>query len=297
MFQHKIIGFWAAVILAIGLSACSKHDHNGELAAASKAMSNETVTQSKLPANAKTYLVATEASYAPYEFRGEHGEVIGFDVDLLTAIGEKQGFKVQFLTRPWDGIFDTLNTGERDIVAASVRITDERKQTMDFSDPYYAGSLAFAVREDSGIKSIADLRGKKIAVLRGSAGIEDLPKSVSSGTTAVEDATLYLAFKTMVAGKADAAYGDIGVLQYHMKGVPDQKLLIIKDPNAKLDAVGFVVKKGRKDLLNQINAGLKEVIADGTYDKIAAKWFGKDAEPLPTQSAASEPAAASAPKQ
>jgi len=76
----------------------------------------------------KEYVVGTDASYAPFEFQTDKGEIVGFDVEVLTAVAAKGGFKVKFVNTPWEGIFATLDQGDRDILASSITITDERKK-------------------------------------------------------------------------------------------------------------------------------------------------------------------------
>ena len=274
----KKISFCAALATLLGLVGCAdQHEANAMPETTTQASSAPTA--SKLPATAPTYLVATEASYAPYEFRGANGEIIGFDVDLLTAIGEKQGFKVQFLSRPWDGIFDTLKDGERDIVGAATEITEERKQTMDVSDPYLETRQLVVVKDSAAdIKVFEDLKTKTVATQAGTT-VDILKALQGSEDKVVVTNTQYLAFKELLAGRVDAAFGEEGVMQYYVSSlspeISKEKLRVIPYVRAEKAYLGFYVKKGRTDLLNQINAGVKEVQADGTYQKIHDKWFGK----------------------
>ena len=86
--------------------------------------------------NSKTYIVAIDGTYAPFEFM-ENEQIIGFSRDTLDAVAEKEGMKFEYKNTPWEAIFATLNKGDSDIVSASVTITDERKQSFDFTDPYF----------------------------------------------------------------------------------------------------------------------------------------------------------------
>ena len=87
------------------------------------------------PAPARVYVVGTDAAYAPFESQNEKGEIVGFDIDVVKAIAAKAGMEVKFVNTPWEGIFNALNQGDRDFLVSAVTITDERKQTMDFSTP------------------------------------------------------------------------------------------------------------------------------------------------------------------
>ncbi len=294
----KKISFCLAVMAILGLGGCTDQSaHQAKVVPASNVQAaSSAATASKLPANAPTYLVATEASYAPYEFRGASGEIIGFDVDLLTAIGEKQGFKVQFLSRPWDGIFDTLSSGERDIVGAATEITEERKQTMDVSDPYLETRQLAVVKDSAAdIKVFEDLKTKTVATQAGTT--VDILKALQGSADKVKVTnTQYLAFRDLLAGKVDAAFGEEGVMQYYVTSLPPEyskeKLRVIPYVRSEKAYLGFYVKKGRTDLLNQINAGLKQVKADGTYQKIHEKWFGKQQLSKTLEQTAAEAASA-----
>ena len=115
----------AAIAAALMLGACSKSDSSQAAASA--------------PAAEKAYVVATDATYAPFEYLDDN-QVVGFSKDILEAIAANQGIKFDFANTPWEGIFATLGKGDSDIVSSSVTITDERKGQMDFSDPYFEAS-------------------------------------------------------------------------------------------------------------------------------------------------------------
>ena len=82
-------------------------------------------------------VVGTDAAYAPFESQNEKGEIVGFDIDVVKAVAQKAGLEVKFVNTPWEGIFNALQQGDRDLLVSAVTITDERKQTMDFSAPYF----------------------------------------------------------------------------------------------------------------------------------------------------------------
>ena len=114
--------------------------------------------------------VGTNAEYPPFESVDETGKVIGLDIDVMNAIAKAAGFEVEFVNTRWDGIFVALSSGEFDAVASAATITDERKQAVDFSDPYFNAGQVLSVKQDSDITSLDDLAGKRVGVQLGTTG-------------------------------------------------------------------------------------------------------------------------------
>ncbi len=117
-----------------------------------------------------TVKVGTNAEYPPFESVDANGKIIGFDIDLMNAIGKAAGFTPQFTNTKWDGIFVALASGEFDAVSSAVTITEERKQAMAFSDPYFNAGQMIAVKTDSTVTKPKDLAGKKVGVQLGTTG-------------------------------------------------------------------------------------------------------------------------------
>jgi len=110
-------------------------------------------------------VVATDATWPPMEYVDENKNIVGFDIDLVNEIAKAQGFEVEFKNTAWDGIFAGLATGNYQVIASSVTITDERKETMDFSDGYVNAGQVLVVRKDTtGVTTLADMVGKKSAL-------------------------------------------------------------------------------------------------------------------------------------
>ncbi|MCP9757857.1 basic amino acid ABC transporter substrate-binding protein [Aquitalea sp. S1-19] len=225
----------------------------------------------------KTYVVGSDAAYAPFEFQNDKGEVVGFDMDVLNAVAEKGGFKVKVINTPWEGIFATLEQGDRDIIVSSVTITDERKQSMDFSSPYFeARQLIATGKGGETIKSFQDLKGKKVAVQTGTTGDEVVQNLL--GKTSVDIKRFEstpLALKELENGGVQAVVGDNGVVQNYVSNNPSSNLRMVEDTQSfQPEFYGMAVKKGNQALLDKLNAGIQAIKADGTYDKIHAKYFG-----------------------
>ncbi|MBM3116342.1 basic amino acid ABC transporter substrate-binding protein [Jeongeupia naejangsanensis] len=230
------------------------------------------------PAHAaeKTYQVATDAAYAPFESLNEKQQAVGFDIDVLSAVAAKAGFKVKFINTPWEGIFATLSTGDRDVVASAVTITPERKQTMDFSDPYFEAKQLIAIGPNSKIAKFADLKGKKIGVQTGTTGDEIVQKLVGKTNPDIRRfESTPLALKELLNGGVDAVVADNGVVVNFIANNKNDKLKVVDDTSFAKEYYGFAVKKGNKEMLAKINKGLATIKADGTYDKIYKKYFGK----------------------
>ena len=125
---------------------------------------------------ARVYVVGTDAAYAPFESQDEKGEIVGFDIDVVKAIALKAGIEVKFINTPWEGIFNALNQGDRDLLVSAVTITDERKQTMDFTNPYFDAQQLIAVKETSKVAKFDDLKKLKVGVQTGTTGDEAVTK-------------------------------------------------------------------------------------------------------------------------
>ncbi|MEQ6292515.1 basic amino acid ABC transporter substrate-binding protein [Vogesella sp. GCM10023246] len=225
----------------------------------------------------KEYVVGTDASYAPFEFQNDKQEIVGFDMDVLTAVAAKGGFKVKFVNTPWEGMFATLPQGDRDILSSAITITDERKQSMDFSDPYFEARQLIAVGKGvADVKSFADLKAKKVAVQTGTTGDEVVQKLLGKTNPNIKRfESMPLALKELEGGGVDAAVGDNGVVANYVANNPQHGMVTVEDTKSFApEYYGFAVNKGNKELLDKINAGIKAVKADGTYDQIFKKYFG-----------------------
>ena len=108
-------------------------------------------------AEVKEYVVGTDAAYAPFEFENDQKQAEGFDIDVVTAIADKAGIKVKFINTPWEGIFASLNNGDRDALVSASTITDERKASMDFSEPYFEARQLIVVAKDAKVAKFGDL--------------------------------------------------------------------------------------------------------------------------------------------
>lgn len=256
----------SAGLVAVGLilAACGKKEAPAPVAAPAPA-----------PAPAKVYVVGTDAAYAPFESQNEKGEIVGFDIDVVKAVAAKAGIEVKFVNTPWEGIFNTLAQGDRDLLVSAITITDERKQTMDFSAPYFDAKQLIAVKETSKIKALADLKKLKVGVQTGTTGDEVVTKLIGKNSANIKRfESTPLALKELEAGGVDAVVADNGVVIHYVANNAGSKFRTVDDTSFTPEQYGIAVKKGNAELLEKINTALAAVKADGTYDKIYASYFG-----------------------
>ena len=258
-----------ALAAVFTLSACGGSQNSNSNSAASGAKT------AGLDVN-KTYIVATDASYAPMEYM-ENNAVVGFSHDILDAAAKSQNVKLEFVNTPFKGLFANVDKGDSDIGLASITINDERKQQLDFSDPYFeATQMIVTTDHNANIKTFADLKTRPASVQAATSGdliLQDLQGKDSQNIKRFE--TMPLAFKELESGGVDAVVGDSSVVAYYVKQNPNAKLNTVVDPSFVKEHYGFAFKKGRNDGLREaINKGLAQIKTDGTYDKIHTQWFG-----------------------
>jgi ABC-type amino acid transport/signal transduction systems, periplasmic component/domain len=217
--------------------------------------------------------VATSPDFAPFEFL-EGNQIVGFDVDLMNAIGGKMGKEIKFENSSWEGLIPALQAGNVDAVIAGVAITPERQEQVLFSDPYYQTGLGIFVSKDSGVKSLDDLKGKRIAVQMGTLG-QDIAEEVE-GADVRKLSVSADTFLELRNGTVDAVINHIPVFKYYLKTTGSQELIMVGEPMKSVPD-GILVKKGNQALVDEINKALKEIKDSGEYDVIYEKWFGEKA--------------------
>ena len=214
----------------------------------------------------KVLRVATEPTFAPFEFQEEGSDKLsGFDMDLIRAIGAKMGYKVEIANMGFDALIPALNTGNIDVAIAGMSITDERKQAVGMSDPYYTSGLIVMVQKDNNdIKSIEDLNGTTGAAKAHS--VEDAV--VTEFNTNTESAM------ELTNGGVDAVINDSPVIGYYLAQGGSEVAKTVGDV-MEAEQYGIAVKKDNTKLLEDINKALAELKKDGEYDKIYKTWFGE----------------------
>lgn len=253
------------------LAACGKKEAPAPAASAPAPAASVAAA----PPPAKVFVVGTDAAYAPFESQNEKGEIVGMTIDMLTAVAQKAGVEIKFVNTPWEGIFNSLQQGDRDILASSITITDERKQTMDFTNPYFDAYQLIAVKANSKVAKFDDLKKLKVGVQTGTTGDEVVTKQQGKNSTNIKRfESTPLALKELEAGGVDAVVADNGVVINYVTNNPGAKFKTVSDKAFAPEQYGFAVKKGNAELLEKLNKGLADIKADGSYDKIYAKYFG-----------------------
>ncbi|HSC62070.1 MAG TPA: basic amino acid ABC transporter substrate-binding protein [Caldimonas sp.] len=265
----------ALALLVGALAACGKQETAPAAAGASSAAT-------------RVYTVGTDAAYAPFESQNEKGEIVGFDIDIVRAVAEKAGFEVKFVNTPWEGIFNALKQGDRDLLVSSITITDERRQSMDFSAPYFDAHQLIAVKGDSKVTRFDDLKNLRVGVQTGTTGDETISKLQGKNSANIKRfESTPLALKELEAGGIDAVVADNGVVINYVANNAASKFRMVNDPAFVAEQYGIAVRKGDAELLAKVNRGLAAIRADGTYDRIHARYLGL-AAPAAAASAASK---------
>ena len=250
------------VILSLLLAACGTDKNEGK---SEEGSSSDT----------KVYKVGVDTTYPPFEFE-EGGEYKGIDIDLINAIAESQGFKIELNPMDFGGIIPAMQANQLDIAIAGMSITDERKKIVDFAEPYFDAGITLVVKKDnSDITTIDDLKGKTVAVKNGTSGALFAQQNADSkGFKVVQFKDSPSMFQEVANGNADALIEDYPVIAYAIA----QKDLGLKITGDRLndDKYGIAVLKGKnQDVLEKINKGLAELKENGKYDEILKTYLGE----------------------
>ncbi|MFW6229836.1 MAG: basic amino acid ABC transporter substrate-binding protein [Halanaerobium sp.] len=221
---------------------------------------------------AQSYVVGTNASFPPFEYV-EDGEIVGFDIDLIKEIADLRGFEVEFRDISFDSLIPGLASGSLDIVAAGMTITEERKEAVAFSDPYYSANQSVLVHEDSEEDLTALFGDKDVGVQTGTTGdtwVRDklIERDILTGELRNYDSYV-LVIRDLANKNIDAAVLDKPVAENYSK---DNPVSVVAELVTG-EEYGIAVGKNNQELLEEINAGLAEVIENGTMDELIEKHF------------------------
>ncbi|MDI7743069.1 basic amino acid ABC transporter substrate-binding protein [Lysinibacillus fusiformis] len=217
-------------------------------------------------------VVGTDAAYAPFESFDDSGKIVGIDVDVVNAIGEEVGVDFEINNVAWEPLFQQVTNGEVDLGVSAITITEERKETYDFTEPYYEATQLIVTKEDSDIASLADLKDKKIGVQINTTGhyaAQDLQGKTSTSILPYE--TTPIAIQEVINGTVDAAIGDNAVILEYIKNNPDSKLKSIEDDSFEKEYYGLMVKKGNEEVLDLLNEGIEKLKETGKLAEITGQ--------------------------
>ena len=224
----------------------------------------------------ETIIIGIDDAFAPMGFRDEKNEIVGFDIDMAKAAGEKMGVELKIQPIDWKTKENELNSGRIDLIWNGYTITDERKEKVLFTKPYLANSQVVATLADSDLSALSDLEGKKVGIQALSSAVDALTANPVNDKIAslTEYSTNVLALTDLKAGRVDAVVIDEVVIRYYM--TQEEGTFKILDEKLAPEEYAVGVKKGNEDLLEKLQTALDEMNEDGTAAEISEKWFGED---------------------
>ena len=231
-----------------------------------------TACGAKNASDAQVLKFGTNAEFPPFEFVSNEGGVIGefdgIDMAMAKQIAEDNGMTAEVNNMEFDSLLVALQNGKLDAVIAGMTVTDERKEAVDFSEPYYTATQVMIVKEDSAIAAAADIADKKIAVIQGYTG-ETVVKDMGYQYEAFKKGTD--AIMELINGKTDVVVIDKATAEKYIKD--NEGIKIVEDGEAFEDEkYAVAVAKGNTELLEKINASIEKMVNDGTVNELAAKY-------------------------
>lgn len=217
-------------------------------------------------------VVGCNAEFPPFEFTDEDDNIVGYDIDVINAVGRAGGFDVKVQNQAFDTLVEGLESGKLDAVISGMTITDARREKIDFSEPYYNAAQVIVVLEKTpGFESIDAIKGRLVGVQLGTTGAGMAENVMGTESPDLKQFRKYSeVFTDLRLGRIDAVVVDLPVAQSFLTKIPG---LRISSPRMSEEQYGIAVKKGNSELMTLINAGLAKIRASGEFDEITAKWF------------------------
>lgn len=285
--KKKVLALTMAALMAASLTACGGGSTTATTAATTAAdTAADTTAADTTAADAadttaadaeksdKVYKIATDTTFAPFEFENDKGEMVGVDLDILKAIAEDQGFQYDLVVAGFSAAVTGLEAGEYDGVIAGMSITPAREEKYDFSEPYYDSGVGMAVAADSEIASYDDLNGKTVAAKIGTEGCS-FAESIAEqyGFTIIQFEDSASMYQDVLAGNSVACFDDYPVLGYEISRGTALKLPMDMERGS---SYGFATLKGANpELVEMFNAGLQNLKDSGKYDEILNTYISK----------------------
>ncbi len=249
----KIAALILSAAIVVALAGCGAKKDSG------KSSSDKT----------ETLVMGTNATFPPYEYVDDNNKIVGIDAEIAQAIADKLGMKLEIKDMEFDSLIPAVKSDSIDVVLAGMTVTDERKQSVDFSDSYSTGVQVIIVKEGSDIKSTDDLKGKKIGVQSGTTGDsycttdfgQENVKQFSNGSLAVA---------ALANGQVDCVVIDNEPAKNYVAANTGLKIL---DTEYVTEDYAIAVSKDNPDLLKKINTALKELKEAGKIDEIVGKYI------------------------
>ena len=219
--------------------------------------------------------VGVEGVYKPYNFHDESGKLVGFEIDIIEAIAEKLGTKVEYSEAKWDSLLAGLDAGQYDLVMNNVAVTDERKKAFDLTVPYALTQGRLGVPEGSDITSLADVKGRRAAQTTTSNWGEVMAEA---GAEIVASPGFAESIELVSSGRADVTANEVVAFNTYLEEHPDAPITVLDEELETEILIAGALKKG-SELTEKINTAITELLEDGTIKKIDEEWLGLDITP------------------
>jgi ABC-type amino acid transport substrate-binding protein len=227
-------------------------------------------------------IIGTDATYKPFEYVDEKGEIVGVSIEIGKEIGKALGREVEFRNINFDGLIIALRTGSVDLVISSMTATPERRQSIDFSDPYVKTGLSILAAKNSTIQSAEDLKtpGRKIVVRLGTTGESWVRENLKDAKIIALDADVSCVMEVVNANVDAWVYDQLSIMNYHAQNAEKTRALLAP-LREEVWAVGL--KQGDDELKAKVNEVLARMRGDGSFAKLAERFMAKDKEMMAAQ--------------
>lgn len=268
--KKKMLALSMAVLMVASLAGCSSGAKETETTAAASEAGAETAAEDaeeEKTAEGGTLIMGTNATFPPYEYY-EGDEIVGIDVEIAQAIGEKLGMEVTVEDMEFDALIPALASNKVDIVAAGMTVTPERQESVNFTDTYATAAQVIIVKQGSDIASSEDLNGKILGVQMGTTG--DSLASEIEGAQVERFNKYFEAIQSVLQGKIDAVIIDSAPAKAFAE--KDENLVILDEALSSED-YAMAINKDNTELLDKVNAAIAELDEEGTLDEIVNKYI------------------------
>ena len=265
----KVATIGVVAVMGVSMIGCGSSN---------KASSNS--NNSKKYMDKEELIVGMDDTFVPMGFKDENGQLEGFDVELAKAVGEKLDKKVKFQPIDWSMKETELDGGNIDLIWNGYSINNERKEKVQFSNPYLNNTQIIVTLANSDINSKADLKGKRVGAQNESTAVDAVEAEKDVMDTFVGGKLITFednnqALMDLEAGRLDAIVVDEIMARYYIKERGENKYKILSD-NFGDEQYGVGMRKGDAEFTEAFNSALSMVIEDGTAGEISKKWFGED---------------------
>ena len=280
--MKKFLSIALAAVLTLSVFAgCGSSSSSSAPEESSSASQNSQASASSEDAasgsgNNEKLIVGLDDQFPPMGFRDENNELVGFDIDLAKAVGEKLGMEVELTPIDWTTKELELNGDKVNLLWNGLTITPERQETMLMSPAYIANAQVVLVQADSGITTLADLSGKTVGLQdTSSADAAFAATDVAASCEVIKAAENTSLLNDLKIGRLDAVVIDKVVADYYLAQEGNEGLVQLEEQLAD-EEYGIAFKKGNDELADKVLTALQELVDDGTAAEISQKWFGED---------------------